>query len=135
MPQWLAVKLLAVELPQRHEAIHMGDETLVMMALEQVNHFMDNDVLQAMHGFLDEFEIQPDATCLNIAGTPAGFHLFHAPASHLHANDRFPFGDKGRNLFFEAAAVPGGQYAPALRGITGGAGEEVHDLVVANDDG
>ena len=45
MPQRLLIEFLAVVLPQRHEAIHVGNETLVVMALEQVNHLMDNDVL------------------------------------------------------------------------------------------
>ena len=43
--QGLPVEFLAVVLPERHETIHVGDETIVVMALEQVNHFMDNDEL------------------------------------------------------------------------------------------
>ena len=39
------VEFLAVVLPQRHETIHVGNETIVVMTLEQMNHFMDNDVL------------------------------------------------------------------------------------------
>ena len=39
------IEFLAVVLPQRHETIHVGNETLVAMTLEQMNHFMDNDVL------------------------------------------------------------------------------------------
>ena len=43
--QRFPIEFLAVVLPQRHEMIHVGDETIVVMALEQMNHFMDNDVL------------------------------------------------------------------------------------------
>ena len=43
--QGCPIEFLAVVLPQRHETIHIGNETIVVMALEQMNHFMDNDVL------------------------------------------------------------------------------------------
>ena len=39
------IEFLAVVLPQRHETIHVGNKPLVVMTLEQMNHFMDNDVL------------------------------------------------------------------------------------------
>src|SRR2546421_12392547 len=86
-----------------------------------------------MYRLLDKLEIQPDAACLYIARAPPGFHLFHAPLGHLHTDDRFPLSDQGSNLLFEPPAIPGGQYALALRGIAGGSHEEVHGLVVAND--
>ena len=43
--QGCPVEFLAIVLPQRHETIHVGNEMLVVMTLEQMNHFMDNDVL------------------------------------------------------------------------------------------
>ena len=95
MPQRRPIKFLAVILPQRHEIIHIRNKPLVVMALEQINHFMDNDVLQTIDRFLDQLEIQPDALCLNIARAPFGFHLFHPPLGHLYADDRFPFRDQG----------------------------------------
>src|SRR5947209_12869146 len=86
-----------------------------------------------MDRLLDKLEIQPDATCLNIASTPFGFHLFHAPLGHFHTDDGFPLSDQGSNLLFESPAIPAGQYALALRGIAIDTHEEVHGLVVAND--
>src|SRR6266699_5492177 len=120
------VEFLAVVLPQRHETVHIGDETIVVMALEQMNHFMDNDVLYAMNRFLDKLEIQPDAACLDIASAPFGFHLFHAPLGHLHADNRFPFSDQGSNLLLEPPAIPGIQYALPLRSIAAGPPIEIH---------
>ena len=70
-----------------------------------------------MHRFLDEFEIQPDAARLPIAGTPLRFHLLHAPPGHLDTDDGFPFGDEGSNLLLESPPVPGRQDALALGGI------------------
>src|SRR5258708_3731600 len=86
-----------------------------------------------MNRFLDKFEFQPDTTCPNIAGTPSGFHLFHAPFSHFYAYDRFPFCDQWRNLFLEPLTIPGAQYTFSLGGVAIGSYEEFHDLVVAND--
>jgi hypothetical protein len=40
-----AIEFLAVVLPERHEIIHIGNELIVVVALEEVNHFVDNDVL------------------------------------------------------------------------------------------
>src|SRR5205823_1548398 len=76
-----------------------------------------------------------DSSCLNIARAPPGFHLFHAPLSHLHANDRFPFRDQGSNLLLEPLAIPGDQDALTLRGVTTWPHEEIHRLVVADDHG
>src|SRR2546423_339544 len=86
-----------------------------------------------MNWFLDKLEIQPDSLCLNITRAPFGFYLSHAPLSHLHADDRFPFSDQGSNLLLEPLAIPGDQYTLALRGIASGLHVEVHSLVVADD--
>ena len=39
-----------------------------MVAFEQVNHFVDDDVLQAGGRLFDQFEIEPDTTGLNMTG-------------------------------------------------------------------
>lgn len=51
------VKFLAVVLPQRHEPVHEGDEAFVVVALEQVDHFVDDDVLETVDGFFYELKI------------------------------------------------------------------------------
>ncbi len=43
--QWCAIEFLAVVLPERHESIHVGNELIVVVALEEVDHFVDDDVL------------------------------------------------------------------------------------------
>ncbi len=133
MPQGLSIELLAVVLPERHEAVHVAHELLVVVAFEQMHHFVDDDVLQAMHGFFDQFEVQPDTPCLAVAGAPFRFHLFHAPFVHLHTDDGFPFRDQGRDLFLEPLTIPGGEYALSLSGRALAAYEEVERLVVAHD--
>ena len=51
------VKFLAVVLPDGHEPVHQGNEAFVVVAFEQVSHFVDDDVLEAVDGFFDELEI------------------------------------------------------------------------------
>ena len=45
VPYGQAIKQLAALLPLRHVAIHQGDETSIVGRLEQVHHFVDDDVL------------------------------------------------------------------------------------------
>src|SRR5690348_1037128 len=61
MAQRRPVQLLAIELPQRHKPVHIRNKALVVVALQQVNHLMDNNVLQTMNRLLDKLDIQPDA--------------------------------------------------------------------------
>ena len=49
-----------------------------MVAFSQVHEFVDDDVLQAVDGLLDQLQIQPDASVLGVAGSPFGFHPLHA---------------------------------------------------------
>src|SRR6266516_8025212 len=84
-----------------------------------------------MNRFLVLLEIQPDATRLTVARAPPGFHLFHAPLGHLHADNSFPFSDQRSNLLLEPSTIPGSQDALAHRGIATGPHEEIHGLVVA----
>ena len=39
-----------------------------MVALEEMGHLMDNDVLQVLRVFLSEFEVEPDVASLAVAG-------------------------------------------------------------------
>jgi hypothetical protein len=73
--QGFAVELLAAVLPEGQEAVHRAYELLVVMVFEQMHQFVDDDVLQAVRGFFDQFEVQPDAPRLRIAGAPFRFHL------------------------------------------------------------
>lgn len=43
----LLVQLLARRSPTGQKSVHMSDEGVVMVALEQVDEFVDGDILQA----------------------------------------------------------------------------------------
>jgi len=54
---------------------------------------VNDDVLDAVQRFFDEFEIEPDAAILNIATAPFSFHLFDSPFIDFYTSDRAPFID------------------------------------------
>ena len=48
MPNRKAVQFLTVMPPFRHELVHQGHETAVVRRLQQMDHFMHDDVFQAL---------------------------------------------------------------------------------------
>ena len=80
-----------------------------MGGLEQVNHFMDDDVFQAFTGFFGELGIEADACGFRIAATPHGFHALDIESVHSDAKERLPFGNKRKDFRFELNPEPGFQ--------------------------
>lgn len=52
MPQRFAIQFCAVVLSEGREAIHVGYEAVVVMPLKEVDEFVDDDVFEAVGGFL-----------------------------------------------------------------------------------
>lgn len=57
MAQWRAIQLCPEESPLRHESVHQLREAIVVMPFQQMHHLMNDDVLNALRGFFDEFQI------------------------------------------------------------------------------
>jgi len=87
--------------------IHQEDEAAVVDGLEQVNHFLDDDVFQAFKGFLGEFGIDADACCFRIASAPSGFHALDKESVHADAQEGLPFGDQRQDGGFYLVPEPG----------------------------
>jgi hypothetical protein len=47
--------------PVGHEAVHQGDEAVVVGGLQQVGHFVHRDVFQALPWLPGQIGIEPDA--------------------------------------------------------------------------
>jgi hypothetical protein len=62
--QWGGVELISPQLPLGHELVHVGSKALVVMALQQVRHLVQDDIVEALWRFLDQFQVQPDAARL-----------------------------------------------------------------------
>jgi hypothetical protein len=57
MRQWSRIQLLSVQAPMRHMLVHDGDETIVMMPLDEMGEFVNDNVLQALYRFLYELKV------------------------------------------------------------------------------
>ena len=60
--------------PVRQMLVHERREAIVMMPLDEMHEFVDDDVFEALDRLLGEFEVQPDAAGLRVAGAPPGLH-------------------------------------------------------------
>ena len=58
---------------------HQLHKTLIVFLLNQMQQFMDDDILYAGHGLLDQFQVEQDPTGLLIASTPARLHSLDTP--------------------------------------------------------
>ena len=92
--------------PVREEAIHQRFEAGVVAALEEVDHFMDDDIFEAFKWIPDQFEVEPDSTSADVARAPAGPHPLELPLGDVDVHCRFPFRDDRRNQRPQLALIP-----------------------------
>lgn len=79
-----------MELPFGHESVHPRDETGVVGRLQQVNQFVNNNVLEALHWLLGQLGVEANRACLMVAAPPLGLHPLHEEPIHPHAQQRLP---------------------------------------------
>ena len=61
-------------LPGRVVFGHEGHEPFAVPWLQEVDHLVDDDVLQQVLRLLDQLGIEPERLGLGVAATPAGLH-------------------------------------------------------------
>src|SRR5690554_2848138 len=98
--------------------------------MSQVDHFVHEDVLQALRGLLGQVEVEPDSLRFSDAAPPAALPLLDADLADADAYAWFPDRQKRRNLFSEAVSVPVEEDGFALGSVAVGANAEVHLHVV-----
>src|SRR5438128_2333430 len=103
--------------PLRQVFVHNRDESVIMMPLDEMHEFVDDDIFEALYWLFGEFKVQPDATGVSVACAPLGFHSFDAVRGYLKAQGRLPFVQKWRDQFPQLLAIPTLQDSLALRGI------------------
>src|SRR5688500_3381259 len=89
-----AIQFLPNEPPIRHVLIHQHDETLPVRRLQQVNHFVQNDVTQAVLRFLRKLRVEPDRPSGGIAAPPLGLHLLDEELPDSHSEKWLPSCDE-----------------------------------------
>ena len=77
-----------------------------MMPFMQMHQLMDQHVLQAQHGLLDQFQVQPDAPSFGIAASPARLHPLDPNLGDRLAHPGLPFREQRGKQRPELATVP-----------------------------
>jgi hypothetical protein len=85
---------LAVVAPGGKESIRGGDESLVVRGFDQVDHFVDHYVFQALGRFAGQVGIEADVGGFVIAAAPLGFHALNEEAVDRYFQDGLPLGDE-----------------------------------------
>ena len=106
MAEWEPIQDILPDSPVGEIFIHQGFEIVVVVLLQEVQQFMDDDVFQAIFRFLSQFQIDPDALGEDIASAPFGFHLFDRPLGDLYSDDVLPFLNQGLNSGFQPGPIP-----------------------------
>lgn len=66
------------------------DEAFAVGRLDQVRHFVDDDVFKQVFRFFHQLCIQADVTGLVIATAPLGFHTLQIVAGYFDAKFMLP---------------------------------------------
>ena len=90
MRQGLGVELVTNDPPMRKHPVQKGHELLCVVALKEVGQLMDDHVFETLRRLLDQFEVQLDSTCFDIAGAPFGLHPLDAPVRRCDTVFRRP---------------------------------------------
>jgi hypothetical protein len=76
------------------------------MALQQVNHLVDENELEAGKRLLCQFKVDPDATCVIVAASPLRLHPSYSPVGHPDTDLRLPLCHQLRYAFPKQLTIP-----------------------------
>lgn len=68
--------------------VHQCQEAVFVPTLQQMDHLVHHDVLEAQRRFLGELEIDPDAPRFDVARSPARSHLANTPGGDIDSKGR-----------------------------------------------
>jgi hypothetical protein len=80
-------------------------KSVVVAALQEMNHFVYDNIFQAVDGLFGEFQVDPDPSGSLVAGSPFGLHLLDAVVGDLHSHSRLIFPDVLLDELPKAVAV------------------------------
>jgi hypothetical protein len=100
------VQFIPELLPSRQILTHKGMKTVVMVSLQKMSQFMDQNIFQTRKRLFRKLKIQPDSLLRDIAGTPFRFHLLDTPEGNLDIHLFCPMFDQLCNALFQLSAVP-----------------------------
>jgi len=86
--------------------IHEADESVPVIGLQEMNEFVNHDVLETFQGFLCEFRVHPDSLGSMVAGSPLGLHPFYSPERQMHPELFLPLFKKWSGSCPEFFSIP-----------------------------
>ena len=86
--------------------VHELREAVVVVAFQEMHEFVDDDVFEALDRLLGEFEVQPHAATIGVAGAPLGFHSFDSRLCGRHFHARLHFAMSGGINSFKLLSIP-----------------------------
>ena len=101
--------------PARHNLIHQRDETSIVSAFKQMDHFMHHDVLQTLARFFSQLRVEANGPGWATAATPLRLHPLHVEVPDIHANDAVPLRDQSRHVLSDLLPVPAFEHLLLLR--------------------
>lgn len=78
------IQLVLERSPTWQKGIQQSFEAVIMGGFQQMEHFMNNDVLQEFRGFLGQFGIEADIAGNRVAASPSGLHPLDEKTVHAH---------------------------------------------------
>ena len=107
-----------------------GDESLAVRWFQQVDHFVDDHVLDQVLGLFHQLGIESDVSRFVVAASPLGFHPLQEITGGFHLQLGLPLLDEGRHGFVKKRFVPVVNDLGPFGGIAAGANGEGDALMV-----
>ena len=106
MPHREAIEGFLAVLPGGKVIIQQASEACVVAWFQDMDHLVDDEVLQALAGLTRQLAVEADGLPRGAAASPLGLHSLNEEPLHLHSDDWLPFCDQPGNSLLEAFAIP-----------------------------
>ena len=93
MPYWQAVEGFLAVLPVREVPIQERAKAGIMAGLNDMDHLVDDEVLEAFARLTGQFAVKADGLPRGAATSPLGLHPLNEESLNLHSDDWLPFFD------------------------------------------
>lgn len=100
--------------PSRIASVKQIEKPRAVRRLDEVQHLVNDDVLEQISWFLDQLCIDPDRACPMVARAPARFHPLQEVAGDCNPQPALPGRDQGWENAVKKRPVPGVQHSPAF---------------------
>lgn len=95
-------------------AIQEGDKSRVVVSLNEMDQFVNENVFKTSHGLLREFEVERYTARGWITRAPLGFHSANAPGCSAYAEEFLPLLEERSCVCLKLFAVPATQHMRAF---------------------